>query len=113
MKSSIINDRHELPDTAKAPILAKIARALGWLCIIGLIFGALMFAKTYEGQRDIHGFLFAAAYALGSALVFFGIGEVIHLIAKIEHNTAQRKDQAILDSLHRIESLLELKRSEK
>ena len=113
----ILNERHDLAPAVPTPILANFFRAIGVLVIGVAAFIALALFKSGSPNSDLIDRTPALLLVVGSggltALLLFGIGELIHLIAKIEHNTAQEKNQAMLDSLHRIEALLEAGRREK
>jgi uncharacterized membrane protein len=88
-------------------LLAQIFVAVGWLNVVATV---LIVAVTFSNAGKI-GLVPVALVALGSGglatLILFGIAQVLNSITKIEYNTNREKNDALLQSLHRIEKHLE------
>jgi hypothetical protein len=99
--------------TNTTPILVSVFRAVGWLVAIATaIFVAAVFASENK-LLSVPTALIAVGSGGITALIFFGIAQVLQGFANIEHYASHEKNEAVLSSLHRIEGLLEAMRGDK
>ena len=89
------------------PILASVFRAFGWLSLIACIITFIILIRTAGNWSGALGFIYVVFAAGFSSVIFFGVAQMIHKIALIEFHASKQKSDAILDSLHKIESHLE------
>jgi hypothetical protein len=89
------------------PILASIFTALGGLIVIATILVVVVSYPKDEKIMAVPTVLIIGGSGGFTALVFFGIAQVLRSIALIEHHASREKNEAILHSLHRIEGLFE------
>ena len=90
----------------KTPLLASLFRAIGALAVLGT--ALLVFATLSQGQKIAS---VPAAFIVGGvggllSIAFFGVGQVLTSIARIEYYSSTEKNEAILHSLHKIEGHL-------
>jgi hypothetical protein len=95
------------------PILASVFRAFGWLSLIACLITSVILIRTVDNWFAAMGFIYALCAAAFSSVIFFGIAQMIHKIALIEFHASKQKSDAILQSLHKIESHLEALRNNK
>jgi hypothetical protein len=95
------------------PILASVFRGFGWLSLIVCIITFIILIRTAGNWSDAMGFIYVVFAAGFSSVIFFGIAQMIHKIALIEFHASKQKSDAILHSLHKIESHLEALRNNK
>ncbi len=99
-------DADNSEDLAKTPILASIFNVFG--CLVALATTLVVIAAFSSGEKIAHiplALLIGGAGGL-VALVFFGIGQLLVSIARIELYASTEKNAAILHSLHKIEGHL-------
>lgn len=95
------------------PILASVFRAYGWLSLIVCVITSVILHRTAGNWADAMGFIYVVFAAGFSSVIFFGIAQMIHKIALISFHASKQKSDAILHSLHNIESHPEALRNNK
>lgn len=95
------------------PILVSVFRVFGWVSLIACIIALIFLFRTAGNWSDAASFIYVLFVAGFTSIVFFGIAQMIHKVALIEFHASKQKSDAILYSLHKIESHLEALRNYK
>ena len=90
----------------KTPILASIFTAVGWLVVASTVLLSVVSFQAEQKLLAVPAVLIFGGCGGFVALIFFGIAQVLESIAKIEYHTSCEKNEAILNSLHKIEGHL-------
>jgi len=96
------------------PILAAVYRAFGWITLVGTLVAAIWLLE--QGITSKWWVMCAACAGVLSALVAFGMAQVVEYVAIIAYNTENGKSAEMLAALQKIErhlAVLEKAASEK